>query len=292
MKTNIVVTGSTGFIGKNLLEKLAERSKYCNITCIIRETSKTKYLKKYPVKIALWKDSPKFIRNADYILHLAAEIIHKDKTKYKNNIDMMSFLLSKVKNNRLKKLVFVSTYLAGIDGSDYGASKKFAEDILIRSNQDYIILRPSVVYGQHDTNNISALHNLIKKSPVIPLFNSKASVQPVFVDDLVKVLLMCIDKKIRNGIYYVAGSEMIDFKLLINKLCSIEKKKRLIIPIPSWLSYLLVYIYEKISANPKFTSEQLRYWGKTSFIPYDNVKDVFGVELTSLDKGLVQTFSL
>lgn len=147
----------------------------------------------------------------------------------KNIIDTISLI------NTKHRLIFISSVSALEKLGNYGKSKAKAEDILINSSlSEWIILRPSLIFGPHDTKNIGILIKWFKNSFIVPIpWHNSIKLQPLFVSDLCKIIGILVKKRnLGKKLFTIAGPEQISF---INIAKTIKKEtfsKALIIPIP------------------------------------------------------------
>ena len=125
---NILITGSTGLLGKILIKKLKKLGK-----SVIAVTNNSKFLKEHGIlykKIDFskyWsiKDLP---QNIDVIIHLAQSLKFRDFPEntldvFRVNVESTLFLLDYAKKNGIKKFIYASS--GGI--YDYGKCA-FRED--------------------------------------------------------------------------------------------------------------------------------------------------------------------
>ena len=107
---NILVTGSNGFIGKNLVTRLREKKDYKVI-----EFTKENNL----------NDLERKINKADFIFHLAGENrSNEEKDFIKNNINLTDFICKKLIDiNKKIPIIFTSSSQADLKNI-YGITKK------------------------------------------------------------------------------------------------------------------------------------------------------------------------
>ena len=109
MKLKILITGSSGFIGKILSKRLSKKYE----TYLIDKVKIGKEKKFYHIDL---KDKIKlnefFVKNKiDVIIHLASEIFDaNEKTIYENNINCASNIISFAKKFQVKQIIFTSTF--------------------------------------------------------------------------------------------------------------------------------------------------------------------------------------
>jgi nucleoside-diphosphate-sugar epimerase len=175
----VFITGGTGFVGRNLVEYLCQKVPPSSLSCLARSEEKARPLHALGCRVVMGdllnpKTYAEACSQADVILHVAALVGLKNGPEfYTVNTEGMRQLLSVAKNAPgLKRLVFVSS-ISAIDrvfphsedtsgplmplteespaqpGTDYGKSKRQAEELLMASGLPYTILRPSYIYGPY-----------------------------------------------------------------------------------------------------------------------------------------------
>jgi dihydroflavonol-4-reductase len=116
MSLKALVTGGTGFIGSHLVEKLA--SKNWDVTCLVRPTSRTEFLKKLPVKLTIHETGElesleSAVKGQDYVFHLAGRIRPSSRATYDKSNHQLTKNLAQAclkKNTDLKRFVYVSSH--------------------------------------------------------------------------------------------------------------------------------------------------------------------------------------
>lgn len=99
----------------------------------------------------------------------------------------------------------------------YQRSKKAADDALRALPLDWFILRPSLVYGEGGSS--TALFKTLASLPVIPLVgNGQQQVQPVHIDDLVAVVMKCLEVDQAGMTIDVVGPTAMDFSEWLQRL--------------------------------------------------------------------------
>jgi|GEM_PF-6023030 NADH dehydrogenase len=92
-------------------------------------------------------------------------------------------------------IIHVSALWAKPDGNPYQVSKWLGEQAIRQMAENYVILRPSVMFGIGD-GFIHRIYKIIKSYPFIPLI--KGMVSPVFAGDVAKEIMRLLEKL--NGV--------------------------------------------------------------------------------------------
>jgi len=244
----ILVTGGTGFIGKNLVPKLTKNH---DVLCLVRNEISSSYLKNFGAKLALGdildKESiSNNMENADIVIHLATSHSHG---KEDFNLIGSKNIIEICEKNKVKKFIFISSMATKRKILDsYGKSKLKIERIIKDSNLNYTILRPTMIYSNKD---LSLIGKCLKAIPfIIPIIGEgKYKLDPVYLEDVTEAIALCINnnKKTINKSYDISGGEKLTFNNII-KIC--EKKfniKKIIIHIPIKFCLILFKIVPIIS---------------------------------------------
>ena len=266
MKKFLVIGGNSA-ISKNLIDMLVNLNSF-EIDVIARSNKKTHKLVNYIDcdynKIENHKD---ILQSADFLFY-SIGITNGTDTEIENINVLLFEKITKLLNLKTK-IIFMSSASILYNDNSYSNSKKRSEEILDKLGNDYISLRPSVMYGNYDKNNLVKMMNILKKLPIVPVIAPSYKIQPVFMNDLVHMMLSAVNKDIfTNKAYITSGPEQVGmynlFKLLAKK-CNL---KRPLIPIPlkpvqlvvRFLSlfipakYILAYQVLNMRSHPPFDS--------------------------------------
>ncbi len=306
----ILITGATGFIGKNLVRVLV--SKGHKITCLARRTSKKqdiKYLEGLGTDL-FYSDINKIkrrsIRNildkVDYVYHLAGSLgnFNKRKEEYLTHVEGTRKILNECKN---QKFIYCSS--AGVlgpvlDGNEksrlnptnlYEETKCEAEKI-VRSYKNHVIVRPEFVYGQYDFH-VLPLFRAVEDRKFFIIGDGTNMLHPTYIDDLIFCMVKCLDSNIKNDIFIVAGEKGVSVNELIRMLCKeldVEVNKT---RIPIFLAKAYVSVFERVSRlfkiNPVLTGSRLDFFTKTRTFNIEKAKKSLDYKPIKLEKGIKKT---
>lgn len=258
----ILLTGATGFFGKEIVKKLRGNK----LKCLVRNPDAASFLKKYGCSIAggdiTDKTSvQKAVKGADVVVHAAAVVTAKSNSDYERvNIQGTKNVVEAAKTAKVRHFVFISTILAAYPKSTpYSRSKVEGEAIVKDSGIPYTILRVSLVYNDNDTKTIGKLARIIRKSPVIPLVGSGRSViQPVYAGDAASAIAAAASKKPSNKTYYLAGPPVV-YRDMVKAIASQLKVRRLLLPLPLFILKPMMLVYSFLSRKSSFNARQLDF---------------------------------
>ena len=209
----VLVTGSEGFLGKNLLVHLRELH-----TVEIFEFHKNSKI----------DDLSSMISEVDIVFHLAGA----NRPTYENEFQITNVNLTKKivdqllalqEKGSVVPLIYTSSTQAG-NGTPYGESKARAEAEVSRLQMGIIYRLPNV-FGKWSRPNYNSVvatfcHNIAKNLP-IEIHDSSAVVNLVYVDDVISHFLKWVnrdaDQYIEGGtfevnpVYKISLGELVDY---------------------------------------------------------------------------------
>jgi NADH dehydrogenase len=227
ISTNVAVTGANGFVGKNVRKFL-----YKNKVHVLGISRKN--FAKYPNEIKVQSKNlleyqlQKKLKNYDGLIHLIGIGTESSRSTFEQiNVDLTKNTIELCKKSGIKKIVYISGLGVSKDStSSYFASKYNAEREIISSGLDYTIFRASYIIGKTD-HLTKSLSNQMKKGTIVIPGSGKYQLQPIFVEDVAKIILESIlEKKFSYKILDLVGSRKINFEDFV-KLFSKDMKVKL-----------------------------------------------------------------
>ena len=293
----ILITGGTGFVGSHLIKRLIDEGH--KVRCVIREGSKKiDRIKGLGAEIVHGDvtDADSLIdacKGIDTIIHLVG-IIQEEKgmTFQSIHVDGTRNLVNAAKKNNVRLFYYQSANGADKDGKTaYYKTKAEAEEIVKASGMDYIIFRPSLIYGDGD-QFVLRLKKIIHDAPVIPIIGSGESLlQPIFIDDLVACLIKAITTpQLKNRIFCIAGPEQIRFKDVVIRIADAMGVKKPSFHVPVFLMRPAAMLMEAILPKPPVTVDQITMIQMDNICDIKDMKEVFNIEPISFNEGLLKVF--
>ena len=239
----VFVTGGAGFIGINLCKKLAVLHKvtvYDNFSNSNKENFPV--MENVTLIVGDILDNSKLLysmKNHDVVIHLAAKTdvidsIHNPDNTFQTNVQGTQNVLDSCKSNNILKIIMTSSAAVyknsnnSVDEvstteplSPYGESKLDMENITVKSEIDYSILRLFNVYGNGHTTGVIAnfRKNILENTPLTIFGDGKAIRDFIHIDDVVDAIILSM--KSTSGIYNIAsgyGTSISDLAKLLIRL--------------------------------------------------------------------------
>lgn len=223
----ILITGASGFVGKNLASYLSD---VCKVSSLSRD--ELNYLQLGS------------LNGYKAIVHLAGKAhdlkrVSAPDDYYKVNFELTKQLYDAFLQSDAKQFIFVSSVKAAADSvngiltedtspdpqTHYGKSKLMAEEYIksrpLPAGKSFYILRPSMIHGPGNKGNLNLLNQFVKKGLPYPLaaFENKRSF--LSIENLCFVIKIFIESDcITSGIYNVTDDEPLATNKVVEILAS------------------------------------------------------------------------
>ena len=262
---NILVFGSTGFIGRSLMKRLLQNG--VKLMCPVRNANRVKrnilsgdigQIEVIEFDIHNLEEIKTLIANSDLVINLIGILYEKNNLSF----ELVHYLLPKKIANYCELYKKPFLHVSGLGStfqtkSNYLISKKMGEEFIENNNTNHIIVRPSTVYGEED-NFFNLFGKMAKILPFLPLIkNGMTKFQPIYVNDLSLLIFNLLNnfEKHKNSNIAAVGNEIFTFKEILSHIFLSLKKKERFFYIPSFLAIIQGKVLEKLP-KPLFTYDQ------------------------------------
>ena len=191
----ILVTGSNGFIGKNLIRTLSQDINHKIISIDIENT------------IEELKQS---VLEADFIFHLAGVNRPKDEKEFfEGNTGLTETIIEILKQHQKKTPILITSSIQAELENAYGQSKKAAEDVLKNYSREtgantYIYRLPNV-FGKWCRPNynsaVATFCHKITRDEEIWVNDRSISLNLVYIDDVVRCFIETMNNQPKSTDY-------------------------------------------------------------------------------------------
>lgn len=298
---NIVLPGGAGLVGQNLVARLKDHG-FHNITVLDKHRANLSVLEKtQPDITAEYVDLSRpgdwltHIDNADVVVLLQAQIGGLDYEEFqRNNVDSTRLILQRLADTKNPaRLIHISSSVVESVADDfYTRSKIEQEKLVLDSGIPCPILRPTLMFGWFDRKHLGWLSRFMKRVPVFPIpGHGRYMRQPLYAGDFCDIIIACIKNPDINGIFNISGHEKIDYIDMIRDIRDCVGARTLIVRIPFWLFYSLLWVWSLFDRNPPFTTQQLKALTAKDEFEVIDWPTIFGVSYTPFRDALQETFN-
>ena len=276
----ILLTGSTGYIGRRLKEKLLE-NKEIELKLYVRnkKTLSSKISKDIEIIEGDTFDKEK-LRKALKDVDIAFYLVHSLSNKNYKDLDKVSAqnFIDIAEECKVKRVI----YLGGLGVKNQNTSEHLLSRLetgeVLNSNKNVqnIWIRAGVIIGSGSTS-FEIIRNLTEKLPIMTTpkwVNTKA--EPIAVDDVINYLEQSIYLKEKENLIIDIGCEQLTYKQMMLQTAEALELKRVIIPLP-FLSINLSSYWLNLFTPVPFTVAKALIEGLKSevIIQNDNAKKYF-----------------
>ena len=295
---NITYTGSSGFIGQNLMSYL--QTKHQPIKCLTRNDFENITIKS--------------IDKSDVVIHLAGKAhdlknISLPSVYYHVNTDLTKRVFDEFLLSEAKIFITLSSVKAIADEyegkltenvipnpiSHYGKSKLLAEQYIlshqIPHDKRVYILRPCMIHGQDNKGNLNLLYKMVSKGFPWPLGAFVNQRSFCSIDNLCYIINELIDnEKVPSGVYNIADDDSISTNEIINLIAESQGKKAIIWNIPKLLIKTIAKLGDLMCLP--LNTEKLNKLTQTYIVSNKKIKEAINKPLPINSKeGLIKTFN-
>ena len=199
------------------------------------------------------------------------------------------------KKENVRKIIYISAN--GVDQLDteYQTSKYLAEQYLQNNFDNWIIFRPSVVYGDpgDKIEFLTQLKNDIINKPLpVPLFFKINPFQvkrffrsnPVHVKDLATLIVRSLASDIsRNKIHSVGGPTETTWYSMLKEISAVMSKNKPFVPVPVFFLYLAALIFDRLPFFP-ITAAQIKMLKTDNICNSEELFNQYDISPTSFSK--------
>lgn len=294
----IIITGSSGFVGKNLTNYLvANNNEVFNLN----------------LRISDWKWDNNL--GAQAIIHLAGKAHDTTNTStpgdyFRINTDLTVELFNRFLDSDIKDFIYFSSVKAVADTVDgileedilgspvtpYGQSKLKAENYLLSkqlpAGKRLFIIRPCMIHGPGNKGNLNLLYKIVEKRIPWPLASFENQRSFLGIDNLIFLLEAILENlEVPSGIYNFAD----DKPLSTNELVQIIAKELSIKSTLLYISPSLIKSLVKVGdiLPLPLNSERLKKLTESYVVSNSKIKKALGLSKLpiSAEDGLVKTVS-
>jgi nucleoside-diphosphate-sugar epimerase len=320
----ILVTGATGFVGRHVVDRLAQHREILSVRALVRQRASGHDQVPGNVEIVTGDllDLPsveRAVNGVDAIVHLASKNVDHDGTGFKSiNVDGTRALCEAAVGHRVSRLIYLSSvgvYGHGIHrgsdestpvrpDTDFSRSKAAAEQLILDHHKagDFqaCVLRQRFVYGEGDRFLIPRMVKAVRRTPFW-IGGGRAKLSVILVNDLAEImgsLATQPEKTIptENPVYHVTDGTPVSYRELVSTVCRSLGYPLPRLSLPFWPLYGTMRFYEKLrridpeSSPLPISSIRIGLVGQDNYFSNEKIRDLLpGLQFQRFTDGLQQS---
>lgn len=296
----ILLTGSTGYIGRRLLPDLVQAGHH--VVCPVRDKRRfdfedfdESFLKSIEVIECDFLDPeslsklPKDIDAGYYLIH---SLTSNSKEFSQLEAQTAQHFKEYIDTTKASQIIYLGGIANDEDLSDHLSSRQNVEGILAASSVPVTVLRSAIIIGSGGAS-FEIIRDLVEKLPVMiapKWLNSKC--QPIGIFNVMEYLIGVLgNEKALNKTFDIGGKDILTYKQMLLQFAKVRGLKRYILTVPVLsikLSSLWLYI---VTATSYRLARNLVDSMKNEVIAKDNsIDEVVQIERLSYSESLERTF--
>jgi UDP-glucose 4-epimerase len=270
----ILITGANGFIGTHLCHELSNRNVGFRATA--RRANENNYTDFISCDLETTDSLDQLMDGCDIVVHLAGRAhVTSDESQEKYQV-ANEFVTQRLANaaaqNGIERFVYLSSIKANGESSgpglpirqsdtpnpldNYGRSKLAAElalqEICRVNNMDYVIIRPTLVYGKGVKANFSALISAVKRGLPLPIATVKNVRSMIGINNLTDLIIAAsTNPKAANQTFLASDGIDTSTPALVRLIAASLNRRARIFPFPISILKLLAAVFGKSPAIDK-----------------------------------------
>ena len=309
---NILVCGSSGFIGTHLVKFLYDNGHEVVGLDLVEPGNRNGLIDFSQGDILVKDDVRKALQGIDCVINLAAK--HHDcgiteEEYFETNETGSRRLLECMTEGAIEKYIFyssVAVYGQSISESDeateprpgnpYGASKLAAEKVAYdwadeKPDRQVLIIRPSVVYGEGNFANMFSLIKMINKGRYLQFGSGEVVKSVCYVRNLTEATGYCMDRmKVGVELFNYVDKDDLPVKRTVAIIADELGKEVPHISYPLWLGVAVAKVFELIGKvtgkNSRISAARVKKLATPTRFGAQKIKDYGFVPEYSIEEGL------
>lgn len=292
MSKLVTIYGGSGFVGRYIARRMAKDG--WRVRVAVRRPNEAMFVRPYgtpgqvePILCNIRDDASvrAAMQGADVVVNCVGILEESGKNSFEAvQKDGAARVARIAAESGVARMVHISALGAdAASSSEYARTKAAGEAAVLDHMPDAMILRPSIIFGAED-EFFNRFAQMAAISPILPVVGAATKFQPVYVEDVAHAAAMGAEGAAAGGIFELGGPDVEDFRTLMQRMCEVIRRRRVIVNLPFWMAGLMASVFgvvQKLSlgiVKAPVTSDQVRN------LRVDNV--VSGGEKTFADLGM------
>jgi uncharacterized protein YbjT (DUF2867 family) len=293
----ILLTGSTGYIGKRLLPVLIEAG--YEVICCVRDAKRFNPPESLKHKISVLEidllDEKSLVRipsDIDAAYYLVHSMASSSEYKSLEKTSAINFRKALEKTN-IKHVIYLSGIVNESELSEHLSSRKDVEMELGKGAYNFTTLRAGIIIGSGSAS-FEIIRDLVEKLPfmIAPKWlNTKC--QPIGISDVIAFLAKSVfNQKTYNQNFDIGGPDILSYKEMLLGFAKSRNLKRTIIVVPVMTPRLSSYWLYFVTSTSYKLAVSLVNSMKIEVVCRDNsINSLLGINPISYRSALEKAFS-
>ena len=276
VKQTVLVDGATGYLGSHLVHSL------CNSQFEVRalvhpgaRPDDVDFLRSQGANISTadlaapdTTELSSIFSGYQSVVHLIGSVAPKRGERLEDlHVGQTRNLVRACKKAGVARLIMITSLGARQNANNsYQATKWLAEEEVRKGGIDYIILRPPLLVGRtvgnRDSKLVKRYRQMIVTKKVVPLIDGgKNKLQPLFIDDLVEAIRLCLQPDCGNLTgreLELGGEDILTMRQFVEMFMDVLGIQKPIVALHPALANIAASICEASQSVPTISRDQVK----------------------------------
>lgn len=279
----IAVIGATGFVGRHLVAHLQAQGH--RVRAISRSGRRlpewTDAVEARAADVETGAGLEESLAGVDGAVHLVAiPRESRGRTLEAINVGGVRHAVEAASAAGVRRFVHLSA-LGVIDDPrlEFLSSKWRGEQVVRSSGLDWVILRPSLLFGEGD-GFFSLIETTLKWwSPGVVAIpgDGSARFQPLSVDDLAAAIERCLVDPERSGeVYELGGPDYLSYREIVDRVMAVTGRRRIKVSMPIPIISAVTAVTDRVLPIFPVSHDQIRSLGRPNYTGLGAFEEAFG----------------
>jgi uncharacterized protein YbjT (DUF2867 family) len=298
----VLVTGATGFVGREVLRQLHQQRQSIRILARNRASPRVQEAisrwgaEVHPGNVLEPASLEGALSAMDAVIHLVGIISEVGESTFENvHTQGTQNMVAAAQQASVRRFIHMSALGTRPNAvSRYHQSKWAAEELVRHSELGFTIFRPSLIYGPED-QFINLFAKIIRRSPIVPLMGSpRARFQPVPVEAVAAAFTRSLgEPRSICQTYDLCGPEALTLSDIADRIQDALGKRRLKLHVPLSLARCQAACMEFVFPSllrkaPPLNRDQLLMLQEDNIGNPHPANDLFGLRPVPLREGIAR----
>ena len=279
----IAMTGTTGYVGSEVLAKLLRRDH--EVRALVRQPGRAERLRDLGVELVAGDLGDRtaladLVGGVDAVVHLVGIIAETGAQTFDVvHVRGTQALLDAAAEARVGLFVHMSALGARGDAgaTRYHRSKWQAEEAVRSSGLAHVIVRPSIIAGPGNAA-IKMMVNMVRFSPVVPVIgDGRYEMQPVWIGDVTELMALALERPEIRGTFDIGGAERLTYHQMLDGIESALGVRRRRVRVPVGIARFAAGAGTALPNLAPITPDQLQMLLEGSVTAENALESCFGV---------------
>jgi uncharacterized protein YbjT (DUF2867 family) len=285
----ILVTGATGFVGPKIVHELRAQGR--DVRALVRRPERAASLRALGVELAAGDVTDAVslraaVAGCTHVIHLVAIINGSPDAFQRVMTQGTNDLVAASVETGIDRFVLMSalgTSAAAKDTVPYYAAKWAEEEAVTSSGLEYVIFRPSFVFGG-DGGALPTFLKQVRYSPVVTVIgDGRQRSQPIWVGDVAEYFAHAVDAPATaNRTFELGGPDTVDWNDLYRTIAKVLGKRRQLVHVPFGVARTGAQLTQWLPGAPLHVDQVTMLQGADNVVSNSDAVDIFRLSLVPL----------